>query len=135
LFKAEHTYAPFLSSGLPVSSVAILRTIPHIPCTEHIYNFDIELTPFFPAHRTCQGNLLTMPCCLLVNWVTHTLVGMTVEGLRWVNAIRAENPELHVGLLLNRDAPVALAQLCDVHISPHTGMDGGEQVLAADFLH
>jgi hypothetical protein len=47
---------------------------------------------------------------LLVNWVTHPLVGMTVEGLRWVNAFRAENPQLQIGLLLNRDAPLALAQ-------------------------
>lgn len=47
---------------------------------------------------------------LLVNWVTHPLVGMTVEGLRWVNAFRAENPALEIGLLLNRDAPTALAQ-------------------------
>ncbi|MEZ5573993.1 MAG: hypothetical protein R3E64_18550 [Halioglobus sp.] len=47
---------------------------------------------------------------LLVNWVTHPLVGMTVEGLRWVSAFRAENPELEIGLLLASDAPVALAQ-------------------------
>ena len=38
---------------------------------------------------------------LLVNWVTHPLVGMTVEGLRWVNAFRAENPALEIGLLLH----------------------------------
>lgn len=51
-----------------------------------------------------------MTARLLVNWVTHPLVGMTVEGLRWVTAFRAENPALEIGLLLHADAPAALAQ-------------------------
>lgn len=46
---------------------------------------------------------------LLVNWVTHPLVGMTVEGLRWANAFRSRNPGMEIGLLLNRDAPLDLA--------------------------
>ncbi|MBK6510379.1 MAG: hypothetical protein IPG06_13625 [Haliea sp.] len=45
-----------------------------------------------------------------MNWVTHPLVGMTVEGLRWVNAFRAENPELRIGLLLASDAPIVLTK-------------------------
>ncbi len=47
---------------------------------------------------------------LLVNWVTHPLVGMTVEGLRWANAFKAENPDLETGLLLDSNAPIALAR-------------------------
>jgi hypothetical protein len=50
-----------------------------------------------------------MTARLLVNWVTHPLVGMTVEGLRWVNAFRTENPALEIGLLLHADAPTQLA--------------------------
>ena len=51
-----------------------------------------------------------MTARLLVNWVTHPLVGMTVEGLRWVNAFRAANPTLETGLLLHTDAPTELAE-------------------------
>jgi hypothetical protein len=54
-----------------------------------------------------------MTARLLVNWVTHPLVGMTVEGLRWVTAFRAENPALEIGLLLHRDAPGELADCLD----------------------
>lgn len=72
----------------------------------------MALLPLKPSIRPTQAHwdLQRMTARLLLNWVTHPLVGMTVEGLRWVNAFRAENPVLEIGLLLHPDAPTELAE-------------------------